>query len=620
MVHLTTNTLYDLKTLFLNHMDFKSGQIKYDSFINNLLAGIKEILSVKEVALFRSDFWKRTFYLEASTCPKSCQNTIPFEDIYTGIDNAGVKAFYYNSFPLGGLEQYNLILPLRYNNELAGILAIQEQVEGSLSAFAPTEGERLARECADLLEAASSIANIVNQERRYKQLFRVTEKFHSSMSMNAVLGEIIETLEEVYPTFTYYLLISHDNKYNDGLPIKDMEYDSDNAAAMQAYVTGNVQFEDLTFEKKSILYAPLKGKQGVYGVLQVIAGDAVIFPKGEVEFITLLANTAGSALENAQLYEQSRRLISDLQMINETSNRLNSSLPLSETMAYMQNQITDSFGAQETGFIMFLPNGGTETLPGSTPFFHTDEAYKYIDWIKDKISREKDSLFIGDLNMPCQQKSAYSSLMAVPMIQSNSIKGFAVVLHEEKYFFSFDMFKLLQSLIHHSSLALSNSMLREELEKMVITDHLTRLYSRNYLDEKIFQSMQEDAEGTFILIDIDDFKKVNDTYGHQVGDEILVQVASLITKNIRDADIGARWGGEELAIYLPRVSLQVGVSIAERLIQKVAELPDPKVTISCGVSYWKKDQADNAKALFKRADQALYQAKNSGKNKVLVQN
>ena len=155
---------------------------------------------------------------------------------------------------------------------------------------------------------------------------------------------------------------------------------------------------------------------------------------------------------------------------------------------------------------------------------------------------------------------------------------------------------------------------------MVITDHLTQLRSRNYLDRQMGESMQEDEEGTFILIDIDNFKRVNDTYGHQVGDEILVQVANLIKDNIRDTDIGARWGGEELAIYLPKVPLYLGVQIAERLKDAVAQLSNPKVTISCGVSHWLKTDCSTPDELFKRADEALYDAKNSGKNRVKVQN
>jgi diguanylate cyclase (GGDEF)-like protein len=199
------------------------------------------------------------------------------------------------------------------------------------------------------------------------------------------------------------------------------------------------------------------------------------------------------------------------------------------------------------------------------------------------------------------------------------LKGIAIVMHQKPYFFSFETFKLLQSLIHHSTLAFTNSMLREELEKMIITDHLTKLHSRNYLDEKINRSMKEDEQGTFILIDIDDFKRVNDTFGHQVGDEVLIQVANLIKGNIRENDVGARWGGEELAIYLPMVSLSAGEAIAKRLVEKVDEHSNPHVTVSCGISYWNKDHTDTYNYLFKRADEALYVAKRTGKNKVVTQ-
>ncbi|WML30437.1 GGDEF domain-containing protein [Neobacillus sp. OS1-32] len=104
-----------------------------------------------------------------------------------------------------------------------------------------------------------------------------------------------------------------------------------------------------------------------------------------------------------------------------------------------------------------------------------------------------------------------------------------------------------------------------------------------------------------------------------MGDEILVQVANVIKANIREKDIGARWGGEELAIYLPMVSLDDGTAIAKRLIKKVEENSNPRVTVSCGVSYWYKDLAHSYQSLFKQADEALYVAKTTGKNRVVAQ-
>src|SRR5690606_1509002 len=109
--------------------------------------------------------------------------------------------------------------------------------------------------------------------------------------------------------------------------------------------------------------APLKGRQGVYGVLQINAHYGLKFPKSEIQFIELLANTAGHAFENAQLYQQSKQLIADLQLINETSHKLNSNLRLKDTMTFMSSQITKSFGAKEVGFFL-QSEDQIEVLPG----------------------------------------------------------------------------------------------------------------------------------------------------------------------------------------------------------------------------------------------------------------
>jgi two-component system, cell cycle response regulator len=459
------------------------------------------------------------------------------------------------------------------------------------------------------------------QVKRYKQLIQITEKLHSSLDVKILLGELCVILKEVYPDFSFSLLLSQDTYTHSDLPIIDLEYDNENIAAIKAYASGELQFESSASAKHAIIYAPFKGKQVTYGVMQIIAENTTGFHEYEVEFIRLLALAAGSSLENAHLYQQSRREISNLQLINETSHCLNSNLRLVDTMTYMSEQIISSIDAQEVGFFLFSnDHANVKILPGSTPYFYSKQAQIYIDYIKDKIELEKNPLFIGDINLQnVKNNTSYHSILGIPMIQSEELKGFSIVMHQKPYFFSFETFKLLQSLVHHSSLALNNSMLREELEHMVITDHLTKLHSRKFLDEKVQWSMNETEEGTFILLDIDNFKEINDTYGHQVGDKVLVQVANLIKRNIRGEDIGARWGGEELALYLPGVRLDKGVAVAERLVKKVSESSDPHITVSCGVSYWNKEQLDAYNFLFKRADEALYIAKGTGKDKVVSQ-
>ncbi|OAS88849.1 diguanylate cyclase [Metabacillus litoralis] len=457
-------------------------------------------------------------------------------------------------------------------------------------------------------------------EQKFKQLYRLTEKFHSFMNKDDVLSELVTTLQSMFFEYNFYLFLSHDHENHLDLPIKDLGFDHQdgNEMAMEAFVTGNAQ---RSFDKKNrqmIVYIPLKGKQGVYGVLQVVANHGLQLEDENVNFVAMLANAAGTALENAQLYEQSKRLIKDLQLINETSHRLNKNLRLTDTMTYMSLRILNSFKADEVGFFYINQNGSIQIFPGSTNFFNTEEVMIYIQYVREKIEKDLEGLFIGDITTYLKDLP-YSSVMAVPMVQSENLKGCALVLHKDPYHFSFDMFKLLQSLIHHSTLALTNSLLREELETLVKTDHLTQLFSRNYFNDFIGSSMQKDRQGTFVLIDIDNFKKVNDTYGHQVGDEVLVQVANIIKSNIRENDVGARWGGEELAVYLPQVELASGISVAERIVKRVRENTNPMITISCGVSYWNAEIDKNFHQLFSKADKALYIAKNEGKNQVIVQ-
>ncbi len=470
---------------------------------------------------------------------------------------------------------------------------------------------------ARLFRKLSAVLQGEGEEKRYGQLHHFAAKIHSSMHIDVVLEEIIRTLQNVYPSFTYHLLLSHDNHLRGNLPIKTLVLDEreKQTAALRAFLTGQVQCEEMEAPPRSVLYAPIKGVQAVYGVIEIIAPYAAPFPKREIHFISLLASTAGSALENAKLYEQSRRLVSDLQLINDTMRELNARPRLQEGIEYMVAQIRRSFGAEEVGFFLFA-DGRRELLPGSTPFFADAAAGRYVEWVEERRRSGNDIIFAGDVHPSVS--GPFRSVMAALMQQNNEAKGVCIVLAREPYRFTFDMFKLLESLIQHSTLAFTNAILREELEKLVVTDYLTKLHTRRYLDETIQTSMKCDERGAFILIDIDNFKQINDLYGHQTGDDVLIQVAELVRAYIRDDDVAARWGGEELAVYLPNVALADAVLVARRIVEKVRRHTVPPVTVSCGISSWSPHGSKDAEQLFKQADAALYMAKETGKNCIFV--
>jgi len=146
-------------------------------------------------------------------------------------------------------------------------------------------------------------------------------------------------------------------------------------------------------------------------------------------------------------------------------------------------------------------------------------------------------------------------------------------------------------------------------------DALTKVYNRGRI-EKIFNKITQEKSGSIIFFDIDNFKKINDTFGHEKGDYVLKKISSLIASNLREKDYFGRWGGEEFLVILPDTTYERALIVAEK-IRKIVEASDfdgIKVTISLGVTDF-KENSDPQKVV-KEADIALYQAKENGKNQV----
>lgn len=172
---------------------------------------------------------------------------------------------------------------------------------------------------------------------------------------------------------------------------------------------------------------------------------------------------------------------------------------------------------------------------------------------------------------------------------------------------------------------------QEKLEKLALTDPLTKAKNRRAISKDMDAAMAgyqaESAGFAIILMDIDHFKQFNDTYGHDCGDFVLVEIASLIENNIRKSDELARWGGEEFIILLPELTLEQGVEFADRLRQVIAQSEFEftgadgvniplKVTMTMGVAHFNGNDP-NMNALIKLADERLYHGKERGRNCVV---
>ncbi|WP_243439932.1 diguanylate cyclase [Fundidesulfovibrio soli] len=161
------------------------------------------------------------------------------------------------------------------------------------------------------------------------------------------------------------------------------------------------------------------------------------------------------------------------------------------------------------------------------------------------------------------------------------------------------------------------------LEVLLQTDRLTRLHNRHKLDEafqaEVLRAKRYATQFSVILLDVDSFKTVNDTFGHLVGDSVLVQVADTLSANVREMDMVGRWGGEEFLLLCPETGLETAAELASRLRSVLACQPLPpveQVTASFGVAAY--HPGDDVASLLRRADDALYRAKASGRNRVEI--
>ena len=165
-------------------------------------------------------------------------------------------------------------------------------------------------------------------------------------------------------------------------------------------------------------------------------------------------------------------------------------------------------------------------------------------------------------------------------------------------------------------------LLNKKLEKMASTDPLTNIYNRRYFFEIAKHQLKlvkrEQSTLSVAMIDIDKFKNINDTYGHDIGDKVIQSLAHELTKILRDSDVFTRFGGEEFVILFPHTNLEGALTVAEKIRQIISsssEVDKVSFTISIGVSEFIKEE-ESIDNVIKRADTALYKAKKAGRNRV----
>ena len=277
-------------------------------------------------------------------------------------------------------------------------------------------------------------------------------------------------------------------------------------------------------------------------------------------------------------------------------------------------------------FMQVHSNIGPEQIIGANIF----DVFPYLndDWFKRRVDsvfelgipvyttwEQRDSVFDFSLKLPIhhEMNMMYQNTTFIPLRSANDeVERVGVVVYD-----------VTDIAINRSKLELA----KDELLVLSRTDRLTSLWNRGYWEERLnaeyHRAKRSKADVTMVIFDIDHFKRINDTYGHQVGDDVIRSTAGILLESSREVDICGRYGGEEFVVILPDTDTTGARRVCERLREKIAQSTvtsgDQSIsyTVSLGVAAFGRG-LKNASEWIVRADIALYRAKDTGRNQTCV--
>ena len=570
----------------------------------------------------------------------------------------------------GMMEQYKdlvphagLAVPMLAGDELIGVVGVGDKLFD----------RQFTQEDIRLLESFAQQAIIAIQNARLFQdakmraeqaekLTRAGAAVASTLNRDEAINRILEQLAFVVPYDSATVLLHEGEKlvivggvgFKEITPVLGMDYqlDSKNPGARvflnnQPEIISDLALDNPNFYQipqserpiRSWLGVPLTFKGKPIGILSLDAHETNKFNDEHARLVNAFAGQVSIALENARLYTEEVESANRFKILYELSQVISANLNLEDMypaifQAVSRLMRTEFFSIalvdRENALIrdVFMVD---REQPVELGFRGIEEGLfaKVIKEGKPRIYNSFDetalsdtgAVLIGDM----EEDEISQSLLIVPLKTS---KGTLGVLSAQSYtpdMYNGEDLETLELLAANVAIAIENAQLFDKVQSMAVTDPLTGLSNRRKFYENASSefdiSRRYNRPLSVIMLDIDHFKRVNDTYGHAVGDQVLQGLAQLVKSNLRQVDLLARYGGEEFVILMPETGLEEAMLIAERLRENAAEATLPTragnmvITISLGVVKL-EDDCRNLEELLDRSDQAMYVSKRTGRNKV----
>lgn len=341
--------------------------------------------------------------------------------------------------------------------------------------------------------------------------------------------------------------------------------------------------------------------------------------------------------ENRKLTEANIMLGKEIDFFNEITRMLTASFELDDVLEFIMHKVKTITNAQlssiflldeETGeLVLEKGKGKWSKKPGKI-------RVKQGEGIAGWVAKEGAPLVVPDVSMDKRfmdktdgKSFKPKSLMCVPIKSKGNVLGVVEVINKyDNEPFGMDDLNTFSRLVDQTAFAVERGILHQKMEELIITDDLTKLFNSRYLDRtietEISRSKRYRTSVSVIFMDVDFFKNVNDYYGHLIGSKLLVEMAQLLIRQLRNVDIVARYGGDEFVLILPQTPPKEAAATAERIRKAIEQFTflkkdgyNLKLTASFGVSSY-PESAKSKEDLLRLADEAMYKVKHRTRNGV----
>jgi diguanylate cyclase (GGDEF)-like protein len=380
-------------------------------------------------------------------------------------------------------------------------------------------------------------------------------------------------------------------------------------------------------ETRSEVAIPLMVKDEVVGVLDCQSEALDAFDKRTIDLLTLFSTQASMALQNARLYSLERRRARQLEVINAIAQQATAVLDQGELLDKVCGLIQQFFEVGQVSVLLreedeLVLRASHGTLTSTTP---VGGRLPITVQLCGRSLSEGHTIIESQATPGSSLSKQSRSCMGIPLVSFGQTLGVLVLESEQEGRFRSGDGESLEAVADICATAIQNAHYVERVKQLAYLDGLTGIFNRRFFELRILEEIDRarrfEAGMAVLMADIDQFKRLNDEFGHLLGDEVLRQVSSLFSQQLRKIDVVCRYGGEEFAILLSQTNPQHALAVAEKLRRLVETWQFPgvarPVTISTGIATF-PNHGTTRDELVKAADSGLYAAKQGGRNRVLL--